>query len=199
MRAFLIIPHFLIVNNLSYYDKKLLTFYKYGGIIISKGAIIMSNLRITETLRIIILLMGLLGAGAYAIVLSWGLDTFVRKYPEFAYFYTPWMIFLLLTAIPLYAILVFGWRIAGEIGKDNSFSEKNAKNLKYCAFCLGGDAVFFLLGNVAFLFLNLNHPGVVCIACVFCSFVFMIACAVYLLAHLVQKASAIREENEAFI
>lgn len=159
----------------------------------------MSNSKISKSLKTIILLMGLLGAGAYAVVLPWALDTFVEQYPEFSYYFVPWLIFVLLTAVPLYAILVFGWSVSTEIGRDNSFTEKNAKNLNNCAYCLAGDAVFFLLGNIIFWLLNLNHPGVVAAACVFCSFVIMIACAVRLLAHLIKKASAIREENEGFI
>lgn len=159
----------------------------------------MSNSRITKSLKTIIILMGLLGLGAYGVVVPWALATFVEQYPEFSYYYTPWLVFILLTAVPLYAILVLGWSISTEIGRDNSFTEKNAKSLKFCAYFLAGDAAFFLLGNVVFWLLNLNHPGVVAASCVFSSFVIMIAAAVRLLAHLVSKASAIREENEAFI
>lgn len=159
----------------------------------------MSNKNISKSLKTIIALMGVLGIGFYSVVVPWALSEFVGKYPEFSYFYLPWLIFLLCTAVPLYAILVLGWMISTAIGEDKSFTEKNAERLKACAYCLAGDAVFFLLGNFVFWFLNLNHPGVAVAACVFCSFVIMIACAVRLLAHLVSKASAIREENEGYI
>lgn len=159
----------------------------------------MSNKNIEKSLKIIIVLMGVLGVSCYAVVVPWALSEFVRQYPEFTNWFTPWLVFLIFTAFPLYAILVMGWKIASAVGADNSFTEKNAKCLSICAYCLAGDAVFFLLGNFILGLFNMNHPGVFLAVCVFCSFVIMMACAVRLLAHLVSKASAIREENEGYI
>lgn len=159
----------------------------------------MDNKNIEKSLKIIIVLMGILGVGCYAVVVPWALSDFVQQYSEFSHWFMPWLVFLICTAFPLYAILVMGWKIASAVGADNSFTEKNAKRLSLCAYCLSGDAVFFLLGNFILGLLNMNHPGIFLAVCVFCFFIIMIACAVRLLAHLVSKASAIREENEGYI
>ena len=68
--------------------------------------------------------------------------TIVSGAPEFAGWYRPWLAFLWLTAIPCFAALVFGWKIAGNIGADQSFSRENARLLKWIAWMAAGDDAF---------------------------------------------------------
>ena len=159
----------------------------------------MSNQKISVLLKIIIIIMALLGLGAYGVVVPWSLSTFVEQYPEFGYYYTPWLIFILITAIPLYAILAFGWSVSAEMKKDMLFTKKNAKSLRLVAVLLGGDAVFFFVGNIVFWLFNLNFPGVVIAAFFFSLFVVLISAAVAILASMIDKACVIREENESII
>lgn len=164
-----------------------------------KGVFFVNNQKLSVLLKVIIIIMAVLGFGGYGIVVPWALSTFVEQYPEFAYYYIPWLIFIMITALPLYAILALGWSVSNEMKKDMLFTRKNAKSLRLVAFLLGGDAVFFFIGNIIYWMLNLNHPGVVIAAFVFCVFVVLISLAVNILADMINKASAIREENESFI
>ncbi len=119
--------------------------------------------------------------------------------PEQAYCYWPWLIFLWCTALPCCAALVFGWRIAGNIGADRSFCMDNARALKWIAWLAAADAAFFFLGNVVLLFLNMNHPGIVLMALlvVFACGAVTIAAAV--LSHLVGRAATLQAESDLTI
>lgn len=143
--------------------------------------------------------MACLGLGFYAVVVPWSLSTFVDQYPEFGYYFYPWLFFVLITALPLYVILILGWRVSGEMQKDMLFTQKNAKSLRLVALLLAGDAVFFFVGNIVYWLINLNFPGVVIASFIFCVFVVLICGAVWILADMVDKASDIREENESII
>ncbi len=120
-------------------------------------------------------------------------------YADKAYTFTPWMIFLLLTAIPCYIFLVFGWRIAGNIENDRSFSDENSQYLKKMAYLALGDTVFFFIGNIVLLFLDLSHPGMLLGSLVidFLGVSVSVGCAA--LSHLVRKAYEIQSENELTI
>ena len=135
----------------------------------------------------------------YSVVVPWTLCTFVEQYPEFSNYFIPWLVFIILTAIPLYTILAFGWSISTEIGKDMSFTEKNVKSLRGVAFCLAFESAFFFMGNIVLWLANLNLLGIVAVSTVLCIFLACVAVAVNILAHLVKKATAIREENESYI
>ncbi len=157
------------------------------------------NEKLGKSLKVIIFILGLLGLGVYGVVIPWSLEAFVETYPEFSYFYIPWLVFLIISAVPLYFILGLGMSVSSEISKGNSFTIKNVKNLRGVALCLVIEAVYFFLGNIIFWLNTLNFLGVVLAATVLCIFIVCIAAAVNILAHLVNKAVEIREENEGFI
>lgn len=118
---------------------------------------------------------------------------------EFSYCFWPWLIFLWITAVPCYLVLIWGWKIAVSIGNDRSFTRKNAAYLKYIMIAAVSDTVFFLCGNLLFLFLNMNHPGILVLALFVCFAGACVAVVAGSLSHLVAKAAAMREENESFI
>lgn len=157
------------------------------------------NEKLGGLLKAIIIVLGVLGLGVYCLVIPWTLMTFVESYPEFSYYFIPWLIFLIITALPMYFILGLGISVSGEITKGNTFTVKNVKSLKGAALCLAIDSGYFFLGNIALWLLNMNYPGVVCASTALCIFVFCIAGAVDILADLVNKAVEIREENESYI
>ena len=78
---------------------------------------------------------------------TFGGDLVYNVYPEFLSWYKPWMFFIVGTAIPITIALFYCWRIASEIGKDNSFSYINAKMLKRIAILVITDAGYFFAGN----------------------------------------------------
>ena len=85
------------------------------------------------------------------------------------------------------------------MGRDNSFSMKNARSLRAIAFLAAADAVFFFAGNIVFLLLDLSHPSIFLFSCFIVFIGIAIAVASACLSHLVRKAAVLREENELTI
>ena len=109
---------------------------------------------------------------------------------------TPRLIFPWITAIPCYAALFFGWRIACNIGQDKSFSLENARLLQVIAWLVAGVTLYYFIGNVVFLFLNMNHPGIILIALLICAVGVSITIAAVCLSHLVKKAADLQEQSD---
>ena len=120
-------------------------------------------------------------------------------YPEFEYCYIPWLVFMVLFSLPCFAALFFGWKIAANIGCDDSFSYENAKYLGTISILAGADSAFFFAGNVVLLFLNMSHPGIALFSlfAVFAGTAICVICAA--LSHRVQKAAAMKAENDLTI
>ena len=94
---------------------------------------------------------------------------------------------------------LFGWMIAGNIGRDRSFCMDNAKYLKWISWLAAGDAIYFFAGNVVMLFANMNHPGVIIISLFVIFAGVAIAVAAAALSHLVKKAAVLQEESDLTI
>ena len=147
-------------------------------------------------LKIILVGVGICGLVVYFVVFpSYG-ESLVNDYPEFANRFWPWLIFLWISGIPCYAVLLFGWKIATNIGRDQSFSNANAKYLKWIAWLAAGDGIFFFVGNIIFLFTNLSHPGVALFSLLVVFAGVAVAVASAVLSHLVQKAAVLQEQSD---
>lgn len=123
----------------------------------------------------------------------------VERYPEYGFARLPWVIFIYICAVPCFIAMGLCWRIADNIGKDNSFSFENAKLFKIFSYLALGDSIFFLVVSVIFLFVGLNHPGILLASML----VVFIGLTVYVctaaLAYLVDKAATLKEENDLTI
>lgn len=126
-------------------------------------------------------------------------QSLLNMYPEFAYAYWPWLIFLWIAAIPCYTALVFAWLISGNIGKDKSFSMENAGYLKWIAWLAAGDSAYFFLGNIVLMFLNMNHPGILLVSMVVVFVGMAITVATACLSHMTRKAAALQEQSDLTI
>ena len=116
----------------------------------------MEQKALAKWLKFILIGVGLCGLAVYFIVIpSYG-DSLICDYPEFANRFWPWMLFLWISGIPCYPALVLGWKIAANIGNDQSFSNSNAKYHKWVAWLAAGDAIFFFIGNIALWFVNMT-------------------------------------------
>jgi hypothetical protein len=147
-------------------------------------------------LKIILVGVGICGLVVYFVVFpSYG-ESLVIDYPEFSNRFWPWLIFLWISGIPCYAVLLFGWKIATNIGRDQSFSNANAKYLKWIAWLAAGDGIFFFVGNIIFLFTNLSHPGVALFSLLVVFAGGAVAVASAVLSHLVQKAAVLQEQSD---
>lgn len=154
---------------------------------------------LSRWLKVIFLGVGLCGL----VICGYGAPSIgqylMEMYPEYSRAYPVWMGFLLLTAAPCYGGLACGWRIAGEIGRDNTFSRKNAGLLKWVSILAGADAGFFFLGNVALLFAGWNHPSILLASLLVVFAGASIAVVSAGVSHLVYKAALMREEAELTI
>jgi len=124
---------------------------------------------------------------------------FTNMYPEFSHAYWPWLIFLWICSIPCFCVLVFGWKIAVNIGKDKSFSFENANLLKWVAWMAAGDSAVFFLGNIIMLICNMNHPGILFASMIVVFAGIAITVAAACLSHLVRKAAVLQEQSDLTI
>ena len=159
----------------------------------------MNQIKLSKWLKVIIVGAGICGTIIYFYVFPfWGKDI-VASNSDRSLWYWPWLLFLWITSVPCYATLVCGWKIADEIGKDNSFCRKNANLLKLISIFAASDSAFLFIGNIILLLLNMNHPGIVLLAffVVFAGIAITVTAAA--LSHLVYKATQISEEIELTI
>ena len=146
-------------------------------------------------IKAVLLGFAVCGAGILGFAVPSIGKSLVAAYPEFASGYIPWTIFFFFSAVPCFIVLVLGWRIASNIARDNAFSLANAKLLKAIAILSAVDAVYFLIGNIVLLLLNMNHPGLVMMSLVVVFIGIAICVASFALSHLTSRAADIEDEN----
>lgn len=159
----------------------------------------MNQLNLSKWLKAIILGTACCGAIIYFYIFPYYGQSVALDNPEFSFCYWPWLCFIWITAIPCYAVLYFSWCISSEIGKDNSFSERNALLLKRISHLAIIDSAIFFVGNVVYLLIGMNHPGIVLFSLIVVFIGIAVAVASAALSHLVLKAAEIRRENELTI
>ena len=155
---------------------------------------------LSNWLKFIIVGVGLCGLVVYLLVVPMlGQTVAAAEDGLFDRLYWPWLVLIWVTALPIYAALAFGWIIAVNIGKDRSFSVENARLLKWISGLAAGDAAFFFIGNLLYLFLNWSHPGVTLLSLVVVFVGVAISVAAAALSHLVMKAALLQEQSELTI
>ena len=157
----------------------------------------MKQTTLSRWLKFIILGVGVCGLIVYTLVVPMmGQTIAAAENGAFDYCFWPWLVFIWATSIPCYIALVFAWKIAGNIGADKSFSLSNAKLLKWISVLAAGDAIFFFGGNIVFLLLNMNHPGIVLFSLVVVFVGVAVAVASADLSHLIMKGAALQEQSD---
>lgn len=146
-------------------------------------------------LKVIIVGMAICGVVVYGYAVPFGDNQLLGGIAE----NTGCLIYIWLTAIPCYGVLLFGWEIATNIGSDNSFSQANAKCLKWIAFMAALDTLLLFVGIVILMCMNLSTPILVLGAFVICFVGISISVAAAALSHLVLKAAVLQEQSELTI
>ena len=159
----------------------------------------MTQKSLAKWMKLIIILLGLCGAACFGIIIPIIGSDFVTRYPEFAYCFLPWLIFILVTAVPCYSVLVLGWKIAVSIASDNSFSSINAKRLRCVSILSLATSIYFFAGNTVFLLLGMNHPSIFLGSCLIVFVGISISVASAVLSYLVKKAAALQEQSDLTI
>lgn len=154
---------------------------------------------IERCLKGIIMGLAVCGVLVYALILpEWG-NFWKLQYPEFSHWYYPWLVFLRLTVIPCYLVLISAWKVAGNIGKGRSFSYENGRCFKKISQYACADSMFFLVGNILFWLLGINHPGIVIVSLVIVFLGLSISLASKALSQLVDDAAGLQEECDLTI
>ncbi|MBE5870943.1 MAG: DUF2975 domain-containing protein [Lachnospiraceae bacterium] len=159
----------------------------------------MKNTSIAGIMKLFIIGTGILGLLMYFAGLPLIGKALANAVPELAFSYYPWLFFLWVTGIPCYAVLVFAWRIACNIGKDRVFTKQNAQSFEWIFRLAAGDTIFFLIVNVIYLFLNMSHPSVI-IGALLVSFVgAAFAFCTKTLSEFVDAAADLQEQSDLTI
>lgn len=158
----------------------------------------MSQKKLAALLKFITICLGIMGIVVYFIILptlgkGWAVEE------GYSGLFWPWLLFLWGTGIPCYAALYEFWGICIEIKKDNSFCEENGIRLKAISIFVLGDVGYFFAGNIIFLLLGMNHPGIFLLSLAIDIIGIAIGITSAALSHLVYKAAAIKDENELTI
>lgn len=156
----------------------------------------MEQKTLSKWLKCIIIGVGICGLLIYALVVPTMGVSLRTQYPEFSNRFWPWLGFIWVSGIPCFAVLVLSWMVASNIGNDLSFSEANAKLLKWISVLAAGNAGFFFAGNILLLLLNMSHPGVVLASFIVVFIGVAAAVAAAALSHLVKKAAVLQEQSD---
>lgn len=159
----------------------------------------MEQRTLVRWLKLLVIFVAICGIALCVGVLPMAGKELAALYPEFAYCYLPWLVFLWILAVPCFIALLLAWKIFGNIEKDCSFCMENADALRKISYLAAADSGLLFAGNVLFLLLNMNHPAVLLGACMIVIVGVGISVAAAVLSHLVRKAVKLQEENELTI
>ena len=133
-----------------------------------------------------------------AIAVPAELRALTRASADFEPLQTGGLVFFWLSLLPVFAALTLAWCIFTDIGRDESFSEKNARRLRAISRLSLADTALYALAAVSLAFWGLLRVYLpVFIAVIFLGIFLTIASAA--LSHLCHKAAALKSENDLTI
>lgn len=135
----------------------------------------------------------------FGIIPSIGNAIITQNGREYQSWYLPWLLLIWGSGIPCCIGLFHFWKISKEIEQDNSFSNENAIHLKKISQWSILDVIYFFTGNLIFVLLNMNHPGIFLLSLLMDFIGIAVAVLSAALSHLVYKAAKLKEENELTI
>lgn len=159
----------------------------------------MKQKSLAKWLKIIVAGIGICGLIVYAFLIPFYGHSILQKYTEYSDAYIPWLIFIWITALPCYAVLVFCWRIASNIGADKSFSHMNASLLEKISYFAAFDTFVFFVGNVVLLFIDMSSLIVMAVSFIIVFIGIAVSVAAAVLSHLVHKAAELQEQSDLTI
>lgn len=159
----------------------------------------MKQKTLSNWLKAAVLCLGAAGLCIVAVVVPDYGRSIAAAYPEFAHCFWPWMTLVLLAAAPCFAALVFGWNIAADIGRDRSFSEANAKRMRWISNLAFGDVLLFFCGNTLLLLLNMSHPGIFLLMLLPDLLGAAVAVCAACLSHLIYKSASLQQDADLTI
>lgn len=155
--------------------------------------------KLSKFLKFILTGLFVLGLIFYIFILPLIGKTIVEVNPELSNWYLPWLIFLSLTSIPILLGLFYSAKISKNISYDLAFTEENSKYLKYISRLALIDSVFFFLGNIVMLLLNMNHSSVLILSILISFFGLSLYVIFSILSCFVSKSADLQSENDLTI
>ena len=141
-------------------------------------------------------LIGLLAAFVFLPMLA---SALLEEFPAYQKWYWPCLIYGWVVLLPGFAGLCEFWKICVEIGRDNSFSQKNARSLfRICLLALTM-AALLAVGVAALCLLGMGLPALLIAMLGFAAACALVALLANALAQLVRRAAAIKSENDLTI
>ena len=141
-------------------------------------------------------LIGLLAAFVFLPMLA---SALLEEFPAYQKWYWPCLIYGWAVLLPGFAGLWEFWKICVEIGRDNSFSQKNARSLfRICLLALTM-AALLAVGVAALCLLGMGLPALLIAMLGFAAACALVALLANALAQLVRRAAAIKRENDLTI
>ena len=141
-------------------------------------------------------LIGLLAAFVFLPMLA---SALLEEFPAYQQWYWPCLIYGWVVLLPGFAGLWEFWKICVEIGRDNSFSQKNARSLfRICLLALMM-AALLAVGVSALCLLGMGLPALLIAMLGFAAACALVALLANALAQLVRRAAAIKSENDLTI
>ena len=123
----------------------------------------------------------------------------LEEYPAYQKWYWPGLVYCWIVLLPGFAGLWEFWKICVEIGRDNSFSQKNARSLfRICLLALTM-AALLAVGVAALCLLGMGLPALLIAMLGFAAACALVALLANALAQLVRRAAAIKSENDLTI
>ena len=141
-------------------------------------------------------LVGLLAAFVFLPMLA---SALLEEFPAHQKWYWPCLIYGWVVLLPGFAGLWEFWKICVEIGRDNSFSQKNALSLfRICLLALTM-AALLAVGVAALCLLGMGLPALLIAMLGFAAACALVALLANALSQLVRRAAAIKSENDLTI
>ncbi len=141
-------------------------------------------------------LIGLLAAFVFLPMLA---SALLEEFPAYQKWYWPCLIYGWVVLLPGFAGLWEFWKICVEIGRDNSFSQKNARSLfRICLLALTM-AALLAAGVAALCLLGMGLPALLIAMLGFGAACALVALLANALSQLVRRAAAIKRENDLTI
>ena len=123
----------------------------------------------------------------------------LEEYPAYQKWYWPSLVYCWIVLLPGFAGLWEFWKICVQIGRDDSFSQENARSLfRICLLALTM-AALLAAGVAALCLLGMGLPALLIAMLGFAAACALVALLANALSQLVRRAAAIKSENDLTI
>lgn len=155
--------------------------------------------RIAFILKTAVGLVGLSFAIAFGLYAPQAGSMLASEFSAWGYMFWPVLITLWLSCIPIAFGLFHAWEICTQIGIGNGFSTENAHRLKLIAALSLADGMLYTFGLIVLATMGMANAALVLLTFIVLSLIIAVSASGYALSNLVQRAVALREENELVI